>query len=58
MQNSARLLRGKINMALKVKHRCGCCRKVLREDGTCQNPQCPRYVPEGAKQDEAKQEGK
>jgi hypothetical protein len=33
-------------MALKVKHRCGCCRKVLREDGTCQNPQCPRYVPE------------
>jgi hypothetical protein len=41
---------------LKVKHRCGCCRKVLRDDGTCQNPQCPRYVPEVQAQD--KQESK
>ena len=30
----------------KIKHRCGCCRKVLRPDGTCPNPVCPRYVPE------------
>lgn len=29
-----------------VKHRCGFCRKVLRADGTCANPDCPRYVPE------------
>jgi hypothetical protein len=35
-------------MALKVKHRCGFCRKVLRADGTCANPDCPRYVPENA----------
>lgn len=33
-------------MALKIKHRCGFCRKVLREDGTCGNEECPRYVPE------------
>ena len=32
-----------------VKHRCNYCHKVLREDGTCQNPECPRYVPEGDK---------
>lgn len=37
-----------------VKHRCGFCRKVLRADGTCANPDCPRYVPknEQPKQDE------
>lgn len=29
-----------------VKKRCNFCRKYLRPDGTCQNPQCPRYVPE------------
>jgi hypothetical protein len=33
-------------MALKIKHRCGFCRKPLREDGTCANESCPRYVPE------------
>ena len=31
---------------MAVKHRCGFCRKVLRTDGTCANPDCPRYVPE------------
>lgn len=31
---------------MAVKHRCGFCRKVLRADGTCANPDCPRYVPE------------
>lgn len=30
---------------MAVKHRCIYCRKVLRADGTCQNPECPRYTP-------------
>lgn len=30
---------------MAVKHRCIYCRKVLRVDGTCQNPECPRYTP-------------
>ena len=32
-------------MAIITK-RCIRCRKPLREDGTCQNPKCVRYVPE------------
>lgn len=40
---------------MAVKHRCGFCRKVLREDGTCANPDCPRFVPEPPKE-ETKQE--
>jgi len=32
-------------MAFRVKRRCIRCRKELREDGTCQNPKCVRYVP-------------
>ena len=31
---------------MAVKKRCGFCHKVLRPDGTCSNPDCPRYVPE------------
>lgn len=31
---------------MAIKKRCNCCLKPLREDGTCQNPKCPRYVPE------------
>lgn len=31
-----------------VKKRCNFCRKYLRPDGTCSNPDCPRYVPEDA----------
>jgi hypothetical protein len=31
---------------MAVKKRCNFCRKYLRADGTCQNPSCPRYVPE------------
>lgn len=31
---------------MAVKKRCNFCRKYLRPDGTCQNPNCPRYVPE------------
>lgn len=33
-------------MTFKVKKRCIRCRKPLREDGTCQNPKCVRYVPD------------
>lgn len=31
---------------MAVKHRCPFCRKVVRADGTCQNPSCVMYVPE------------
>ena len=31
---------------MAVKKRCNFCLKKLREDGTCANPSCPRYVPE------------
>lgn len=31
---------------MAIKHRCMRCLKVLRADGTCQNPKCVRYVPE------------
>lgn len=30
----------------KLKKRCIRCYHVLREDGTCQNPDCVRYMPE------------
>ena len=33
-------------MPFVVKKRCTRCRKVLREDGTCQNKNCCLYVPE------------
>ena len=33
-------------MALKIKKRCIRCLKVLREDGTCPNEDCPKYVPD------------
>ena len=32
-------------MALKIKMRCMRCMKVLRDDGTCSNEKCSRYVP-------------
>lgn len=31
-------------MALKIKRRCIRCLTVLREDGTCPNEACPKYV--------------
>ena len=34
----------------KVPKRCFRCIHVLREDGTCQNPKCSRYVPEKAEE--------
>jgi hypothetical protein len=33
---------------MAVAKRCPYCLKKLRADGTCQNPSCPRYVPEDA----------
>lgn len=30
----------------KIKKRCFRCLHVLRDDGTCQNPKCSRYVAE------------
>lgn len=31
---------------MPIIKKCIRCRKPLREDGTCQNPACVRYVPE------------
>lgn len=33
-------------MAFKLKKRCVRCLKVLRDDGTCQNPNCCLYQEE------------
>ena len=33
-------------MTLKIKKRCIRCLTVLREDGTCPNEKCPKYVPD------------
>jgi len=33
---------------MAVKKRCIRCLKVVRADGTCQNPKCVLYVPEPA----------
>ena len=41
---------------MAVKHRCGFCRNVLRADGTCAEPDCPRYVPEKTETEQPKQE--
>ena len=32
-------------MAFVVKKRCVRCRKVLRDNGTCQNENCVLYIP-------------
>ena len=31
---------------MAVKERCCFCRKYTRSDGTCQNKECVRYVPD------------
>ena len=36
---------------MPVKHRCGFCLRVVRADRTCQNPDCPRYVPDKPKEE-------
>ena len=33
-------------MALKIKRRCIRCLTVLRENRTCPNEACPKYVPD------------
>lgn len=32
------------DISLKINKRCVRCMKILREDKTCPNPKCPRYV--------------
>lgn len=44
-------------MAFKIKHRCGFCLTVLREDGTCPKETCPRYVPDPEPTPETPSEG-
>ena len=41
---------------MAIPKRCIRCRQILREDGTCQNPNCVRYVPEDEAKDERKEE--
>lgn len=40
-------------MALKWKKRCFRCLQYLRDDGTCQNPKCVRYVDESGAEEKA-----
>jgi len=42
---------------MAITKRCIRCRQPLRPDGTCQNPQCVRYVPEENAQEPDKTEG-
>jgi hypothetical protein len=42
---------------MAVAKRCNFCLKKLRADGTCQNPNCPRYVPEEEKTQEQPDNG-
>lgn len=43
-----------IKMALKWKKRCFRCLQYLRDDGTCQNPKCVRYIDESSAEKETK----
>ena len=43
---------------MAIVKRCIRCRKPLRADGTCQNQDCVRYVPELKQEDKAKTAGK
>ena len=38
---------------MAVKKRCIRCLKVLRADGTCQNPKCVLYVPDEETEEKA-----
>ena len=38
---------------MAIKYRCFRCMKVLRADGTCQNPKCIRYVPDEETEEKA-----
>lgn len=41
---------------MAITKRCIRCRKKVREDGTCQNPNCVLYVPEENAREQPKQE--
>lgn len=41
---------------MAITKRCIRCRKKVREDGTCQNPNCVLYVPEVQEEEQPKQE--
>ena len=43
-------------MAFKIKRRCIRCLTVLREDGTCNNKKCSRYIPEKPKEENTEAE--
>ena len=38
---------------MAIKYICFRCMKVLRADGTCQNPKCIRYVPDEETEEKA-----
>ena len=40
----------------KIKKRCRFCGTVLREDGTCPDEKCPRYVPEKTEEEPTQEE--
>lgn len=42
---------------MAVKKRCIRCLKVVRADGTCQNPKCVLYVPEEPAENDGKASG-
>lgn len=41
------------NYGTEVERRCFRCLQYLRDDGTCQNPKCVRYVDESGAEGEA-----
>ncbi len=43
---------------MAIVKRCIRCSKPLRPDGTCQNPNCVRYVPESETTNQKKEGGK
>ena len=43
---------------MAIVKRCIRCRKPLRTDGTCQNPNCVRYVPEPEQKKKQEKGGK
>ncbi len=41
---------------MPIIKKCIRCRKPLRDDGTCQNPECVRYTPEPEPEEEENNE--
>lgn len=42
---------------MAVKKRCNVCLTKLRADGTCPNPECPRYVAEDEPKEKKSEKG-